>query len=595
MRQARKIIAGGALIAGVLGLAGCAQTGPDAESSVAIGTSDRFTSYNTTTPSGSASGNADITALTLSNFTAYDESLEVAPDTSFGTVEKIADDPLVVRYTVSDTATWSDGTPVDAADLLLDWAAHSGALNTEDFDPADYRAAASEGGAVDLPDDVVFFDSGARPDSGLGLASEMPQLSDDGRSMTITYSQPVADWRIALPPPLPAHVVGQEALGVKSSEEAAHAVIDAVTHKDSEALSKISSFWNTGFALDNVDSPQSTYVSSGPYVIDEIDPVEGVTLSANPEYDGAHAPSIATVHLRYLDDPATQVTALENGDVDVIAPQATPAVAEQLAALDDKKTFTGLVASFEHIDLQFGASANGTFDDPLVREAFLKTVPRQAILEKLIKPIVGSGARTRDSFVFTPGTPGYDESAADAAFSSVDIAGAKALLEKAGAVEPEVCVLYAANNPRRAAEFDLIAESAAKAGFSITDCGTDQWRQLLGVPGKYDAAIFAWESSSLGAVDSESRYATEARNNLNGYSSKTVDALFSDIGESTDAGERSELLADVDSELRADFYGAPLYQFPSITAFDPDHVTGVTPRVIAPTLTWNLWEWRSFE
>lgn len=595
MRSTRMIIAVVALGSSILGLAGCAETGPDAESSVAIGTSDRFSSYNTTTPSGSASGNADITALTLSNFTSYDESLEVATDTSFGTVEKISDDPLVVRYTVSESATWSDGTPVGAADLLLDWAAHSGALNTADFNPTDYRAAVSENGTADLPEDVVFFDSGARPDSGLGLVSDLPQLSDDGRSMTITYSHAVTDWRIALPPPLPAHVVAQNALGVESHEDAAQAIIDAVSHKDLTALSKISSWWNTGFALENVGSSEETFLSSGPYVIDDIDAEHGVTLSANPEYSGAHRPSIATVNVRYLDDPAAQVAAVENGDVDVISPQATPAVAEQLAALDDVTTLTGLVASFEHIDLQFGASANGTFDDPLVREAFLKTIPRKAIVEKLIEPIVGSKAQTRDSFVFTPGTPGYDESAAGAAYPAVDIDGAKALLDEAGTPKPEVCILYAANNPRRAAEFDMIAKSATQAGFSVADCGTDQWRQLLGVPGKYDAAIFAWESSSLGAVDSESRYATKARNNLNGYSSKAVDALFRDMSETADAGEQSERLADVDSELRSDFYGAPLYQFPSITAFDPDRVAGISPRVIAPSLTWNLWEWRSFE
>lgn len=581
------------LIAAAIGVSGCAPTGPDSASSVTIGTTDRFSSYNTTTSAGAASGNADVTAMTLSNFTAYDENLTIAEDPSFGSIRKINDDPLVVQYSLSDSASWSDGTPVDVADLLLDWAAHSGALNTEGFDPADYRSALSGDSSASLPDDTVYFDSGTRPDSGLGLARDLPHISDGGRSMTVTYDEPIADWRIALPAPLPAHVVAQSALGAESAEAGKSAIVDAITNDDTSALSRVSSFWNTGFALDNVESPEDVYLSSGPYVIDSIDAETGVTLSANPQYDGARTPSIAAVTMRYFDGPADEVTALENGDVDVISPQATPDVANQLGDVGGITTLTGAVASFEHIDLQFGSSAHDTFDDPLVREAFLMTLPREAIIDDLIRPIVGSRATTRDSFVFTPGEPGADVSGGGAAFDQVDISDAKALLAEAGASEPEVCILYAGNNPRRAAEFSLIQASADKAGFRVSDCGTEKWRDLLGVPGKYDAAIFAWESSSLGVVDSESRYATDARNNLNGYSNDTVDELYARLATTADAAERTELLGDVDEQLRSDFYGAPLYQFPSLTAFDPDRVTGVEPRVIAPQLTWNVWQWQT--
>ena len=44
----------------------------------------------------------------------------------------------------------------------------------------------------------------------------------------------------------------------------------------------------------------------------------------------------------------------------------------------------------------------------LVRQAFLHGVPRQEIVDKLIKPI-NPDAEVRNSFVKTAGTPGYDE------------------------------------------------------------------------------------------------------------------------------------------------------------------------------------------
>ena len=90
---------------------------------------------------------------------------------------------------------------------------------------------------------------------------------------------------------------------------------------------------------------------------------------------------------------------------------------------------TGSEGTYEHIDLQFENAKNpeNIFKDPKVREAFLKTIPRQEIVDKLIKPIVGDDAQLRSSQIFVPGAEGYDESVANntsANFAEVDIAGA---------------------------------------------------------------------------------------------------------------------------------------------------------------------------
>ena len=98
----------------------------------------------------------------------------------------------------------------------------------------------------------------------------------------------------------------------------------------------------------------------------------------------------------------------------------------------------------------------------------------------------------RNSQIFVPGAEGYDESVANNgsdAFAEVDIEGAKALLAESGITNPEVCILYASNNPRRVNEFALIQASAAQAGFNVTDCGSEQWGGLLGTPGAYDAVV----------------------------------------------------------------------------------------------------------
>ena len=65
-------------------------------------------------------------------------------------------------------------------------------------------------------------------------------------------------------------------------------------------------------------------------------------------------------------------------------------------------------------------------------------------------PIAGDDAQLRSSQIFVPGPEGSDESVANngsANFAEVDIPGATALLAESGVANPEVCILYASNNP----------------------------------------------------------------------------------------------------------------------------------------------------
>ena len=39
---------------------------------------------------------------------------------------------MTITYTINEGVTWSDGTPVDAADMLMTWAGQSGVFNDAD-------------------------------------------------------------------------------------------------------------------------------------------------------------------------------------------------------------------------------------------------------------------------------------------------------------------------------------------------------------------------------------------------------------------------------------------------------------------------------
>lgn len=596
--------------AGALVISGCAAGGGENNddsglvegSSITAAWNQAFYSLNGNTSFGNATANNNINYLVLDGFNYYDNTPELVQNTSFGSYELISEDPLTVKYTVAEGKKWSDGTEVGVADLLLHWAALSRALDTPDFDPGEYTDPETGEFTDSFPTDVVYFDSGATPTSGLGLVSQTPEIGDDGRSVTLTYNAPFVDWELSyasVGSMLPAHIVAKKALGIEDNAEAAQAVVDAITNKDDAALASLSSFWNSGFNFTEMPEDKDLVVASGPYQISDYVADQYVTLTANPEYTGDNEAHIEEITIRFIPDPLAAVQALENGEVDIIQPQATADITDALKDIEGITVDTSLGGTYEHIDLQFdkGKNPENIFSNAKAREAFMKVIPRQEIVDKLIKPIIGDTAIVRNSQIFVPGAEGYDESVAangSDAYAEVDIEGAKALLEESGISDTSVCILYASNNPRRVNEFALIQESAAKAGFEVTDCGSEEWGGLLGTPGAYDASLFGWQSTSLGVTNSLPTFETGGINNLNFYTSETVDNVVEQLNVEFDEQKKIDLQIELDKALWSDFYGVTLFQFPEVTAIS-DRVTNVTSSILAPTVFWNAWDWEITE
>lgn len=595
MRIRRLAAAAATVAVGALVLSGCAA--PQSEivegSTLSVAWNQPFYSYNGLTSFGNATANNNITYATLGGFNYYDDTPALVKDESFGTYEKISDDPLVVKYTIADGVKWSDGTAVDAADLLLQWAALSRALDTPDFDSSEFTDPDTGEFTEDFPTDVVYFDSGADPSTGMGLVSTLPEVSDDRKSITLTYDAPFVDWELVMSAPLPAHVVAQKALDIESAQEAKDAIFNAITEGDETALAAISSFWNSGFNFTEMPSDPALVLSSGPYVITDFVADQYVTLTANTQYTGANQPAVEEITVRFIPDPLAAVQALQNGEVQVISPQATVDVADALAALD-VTVIGGYEGTYEHIDLQFDQSKSGHFNNPLIREAFMKVIPRQEIVDKLIKPLQPD-AEVRNSQVFLPGAEGYDESVAENGslnYMEVDVEGAKALLAEAGVTNPEVCMLFSSTNPRRANEFLLIQQSAALAGFNVTDCSSPDWGGLLGTPGAYDASLFGWQSTSLGVTNGPPpTYTTGGINNLNFYSNPEMDELTAALSVEFDPAAQIEIQKQIDKLLWDDFYGVTIFQFPAVTAYDQNAIANISPSTLAPTIFWNIWDW----
>ena len=590
-----------ATAASALLLSGCATGAADIVegSSISVGWNQGFYSANSSTSNGNASANANILYMANSGFNYYDAESTLIKNTEFGTYELVSSDPLTVKYTVNSGVKWSDGAAVDASDMLLAWAANSCLLNNVE---ATYDEETGEVTNQDELDAGVFFDS-ASCGGDLGQVTQTPVISDGGRSVTLVYDSQIVDWELLFGIGVSAHVTTQVAFPDEelTDEAAKQKLIDAINNKDLAVLAPISKAWST--AYDMTDYPENTdlLVSNGAYVITGLVADQSVTLTANPDYSWGPSPKVETITVRIISEPLAAVQALANGEVDLISPQAT---ADILDALKEYEDFIEVVgggeAVYEHIDLTFDnagpfdpASYDGDADKALkVRQAFLKAIPRDKIVGDLINPINPS-AEVMNSFTQLPGYPWYDEMVAanGSAEYAYDPEGALALLEEAGVSTPvDVKLLFSSTNPRRGLQYVLIKEAAAEAGFNVVDGSSPTWSADLG-SGTYDAALFAWVSTSTSVSGGQGIFVGGAGNNLTGYANTEVDALYKSLSTEFDPEVQKDLLTQIETLLWADAYGTTVFQHPGVTAYNKNKLSGVVPAPLSPNMFWNFWEW----
>lgn len=591
-RRNRALTAGAGVAIAALALAGCTttqdSTGGDSGSSeggtITIATTNAFTSFNGDTPEANLDTNGMVGYLTgvsgglgLGGFLRLDSDFSVLPNTDFGTYETVSEDPLTVKYTLNEGLTWSDGEPINADDMLVNWAISSGY----------YDDAVLDASTGDVTNGGTQYFSLAGSTAGLDTTA-FPEIGDDNMSMTITYGTPYVDYELFNPIGKPAHVLAEKA-GV--SEADFIELLNTLPEGNPEApvatnatLKAAADFWNTGYDVTSMPTDESLLVASGPFIVTDFTAEQSITLGKNPEYTGEMSPAYDQLIIRFIGDSNAQVTALQNGEVQAIQPQAS---ADTLTALENANAtvHSGDQLAYDHVDLSFG----GVFADANVREAFLKTIPRQQILESIVTP-VNPEAEVLNSQIFLPTDGDQYTTAVEASgydqYTEPDIEGAKALL--AGAT-PTVRILYNTNNPNRVDSFRAIQQSAQQAGFVIEDAGSPDWSSLLG-SGSYDASIFGWVSPGAGNAALPQIFKTGGGGNYNNYSNAEVDALVDQSQVTVDADELADLKVQIDAATAQDFYGLPLFQSPGLFA-DNGSVTGVTYFGGQTGIVWNAQEW----
>ncbi|RPF22505.1 ABC transporter substrate-binding protein [Myceligenerans xiligouense] len=550
-----------------------------ADGDIKVANEQELFAYNGLTTDTYSVYNAAILDRMQGGFYYFGTDGTICHDDAWGAYEALS--PTEIQYTLSDEATWSDGTPITYADYLLDWATQA---LTKDVAVSD-----------DATEEPLFNHV-----SGLTLGDYVPAGPEadaaDAKQFTYNYERVNADWEILVQSALPAHVVAEE-IGVSTEE-----LVEAIKDLDADVLKDAAEFWNEGWLLDKpgeLPDPALT-PSSGPYMFAEggWSAGQSVTLTANPDYWGP-APATETLTFRQIASDG-QIQALQNGDLDVIQPNG-PVVdtITQLEALGDSVNLeTGQTLIWEHLDFNFREGSVFAEDAGglAAREAFALCVPRQKIVDDLIKPIDSTAVVMNGREVF-PFQDTYEEVTAesyDGRYDEADIEAAQGKFAESGLEEgTEIRVGYLDGNPRRTDTVAAIKASCDEVGFEIVDSGSPTFFDEELGNGDYEVALFAWAGSGQ-ITSGENIYSTPGGQNYGEYSNETVDAAWKTLTESTDPAVHTEQVKIIEKELWDTLFGLPLYAHPGVVA-SSSSVDNVRATATQGGVSWNADQWARAE
>lgn len=586
------------------------------QSTVTLISSADITSLNSGTQSGNTSYNSVVGSLTGMGFTYYDSDANLVMNTKFGTMKVIKNTPkdFQIRYTVAGGQQWSDGTPIDAVDLLVSHIVQSDKYSKEAGlgDPTDNKA-------------TPLFDSVSYSSTYGEHVVGVPKVSSDRMSLTVAFDKQLPDWELLAPGPTPVHALTLMADGKKGLQSLSVNMAAKNKFKNwfllkSPKLASVGKIWSTGYDLTKIDASTNPLllISNGGFIVSKFTFGDSMTLVRNSKYTSG--PAMATVNpvntvvIKIIKDNTAMVQALRNGDVDVYY-NTLPTANDKLVleALPNATVVTKVGGNYSHLDLRVGAFSGGAPYTGIfagnserakdLRKAFLLATPRQQMVDTLIKP-VKSDATTLDTQFTFQGTSEYKAITSASGVSEYTqgtqadrTAKALALVKKyypnASATNPLAPVNFVhANTTLRNNLAKLIIAEATKAGFDVKDnASPDLFGTKSNQSSSYDVTMYGFGLNSISQANSTAIYKSDGGNNVWGWNDPAVDVLMKSLeGDILTAKEATAKRLAADKLIIANAWGLPLYANPTIAAFSKE-LKGIDPAPIGANITWNFFEW----
>jgi peptide/nickel transport system substrate-binding protein len=426
--------------------------------------------------------------------------------------------PQTVVYKIDRRAVWSDGVPITVADFAYAWEAQRGT-----------------GVDVDGTPDSVATTLGYRDISSL-------TGSDDGRTVTVVFRNPFADWESLFDDLLPAHVA--ERVG-----------------------------WNTGF--DSFDP--SVLVSAGPWRIVSWTPGARLVLGRNPKWWASPASLDRVVLVAAA--PGAVAAELGAGAVQVAYPSGFDASflaqASSSAALEST---SGLGTRM--MQLVFN-TRRPPLDSAAVRQGVAHELDRAGIVSAVAQPTNHSAWEDNDH-LFTNVEPGYGDDATG--YTEPDPVVAAHLLEQGGLTVDDsgtwsshgkafdIELVWASDDPWSEATGPIIAAQLVAAGVAVTADPLPA-AQLYGTvlpSGAFDVALVpvatgAYPSAMASEFSTSPALARGGANlDYSGFDDPRIDGLFTQAMQELDTPSAQSIYNQIDQALWTSMPALPLYAEPTM-------------------------------
>ena len=611
-------VASTALVATALTVGVIAPASAATRSTVVLLSQGDITSLNSGTSDNNTAYNTQVGSLTGMGFTYYDNNANLVMNTKFGTmkiIKKEAKD-FQIQYDVTKGQTWSDGTKIDAVDLLV----------THIVASSKYSKAAGLGDPSNA-DTKPAFDSGSYGGAYDDNVVGEPKLSNGNMTLTVKFAKPLPDWELLAPGPSPVHAMSLIADGKKGLQTAAvntaakAKFLKDFTSKNSANLKKIGALYTKGYDVTKVDKDTNPLllISNGGFIVSKFTFGDSMTFVRNPKYNSGPAMAtknpIKTVVIKIIQENTAMIQALRNGDIDVyyntlptgndkITLDAMPNVTTKTAvgggySIFHLRTDTG----FGNTDVYSGPFAGNSQRAKDLRKAFLLATPRAQMVQNLVAPVKPDSTPLNSQFVFQ-GTTAYNTITKA---SGVDVfskgtqaertAQALALVKKyyptaSDTVAPVKIKFVHATTTLRSALAKLVQAEAKNAGFDVELFSIgDLFGTKSNQSATYDVIMHGFSLSSISQENGVSIYKSDGGNNVWGWNDSTVDALAKSLeSDILTPAEITAKRAAIEKIVVANAWGLPLYANPNITAYNKA-LKGIKTAPVGNNITWNYFEW----
>ncbi len=355
-------------------------------------------------------------------------------------------------------------------------------------------------------------------------------------------------------------------------------------------------------------------ISSGPMMVKSFTPDQQVTLVPNPNYweKKATVPKVVFIPVR---DSNAEVNALRVGEVDMIYPQNQIGLRQRIESIDGAKYTSSLGPQWEHFDM---LSTVPGFDDLQVRKALATAMPRQQIVNRVVKDandnaeVLNNTQYMVNQQPYVPNWSMYPATGdVDAANAILDAAGwtrGSDGVRQKGNVKLAFTVGTTSGNQARILSEQIMKAQFQKLGVALAIKNAPDILDTNMTGFDFQTLIFAWVSApdpyggnaiwlssaipqQCSPKQAKKFACDQSGQNYTKVRDPKVDELLNASDTQTDPVARAALFNQADLQLATnDVTVIPLFQKPTQLGYRSS-ISGVQDNPTQDGFTWNIEDW----